>query len=170
MNLSYKELIPSDFSGDSRVWIYQCNRRFTISEAIEIEEKLNEFTRNWKSHQVPVKGFGTLFFGQFIVLMADETESGVSGCSTDSSVRLIKSIEQSFNVGLFERTVLAFIIKDKLELLPISQLTYAFDNNFLNGETLFFNNNIENKNDLINNWIIPIKDSWISKRYSKSTI
>jgi hypothetical protein len=170
MNLSYKELIPSDFSGDSRVWIYQCNRLFTMSEAIEIEEKLNEFTRNWKSHQVTVKGFGTLFFGQFIVLMADETESGVSGCSTDSSVRLIKAFEHTYNVGLFERTVLAFIIQDKLELLPISQLSYAFDNNFLNGETLFFNNNIENKNDLINNWIIPIKDSWISKRYSISTI
>ena len=168
MNLSYKELIPTNFSADSRVWIYQCNRRFTISEAIEIEEKLNEFTPNWKSHQVPVKGFGTLFFGQFIVLMADETESGVSGCSTDSSVRLIKSIEQTYNVGLFERTLLAFIIKEKIELLPISQLNYAFENNFINGETLFFDNNIQNKDSLINNWIVPVQHSWIWKRISKS--
>jgi hypothetical protein len=168
MNLSYKELIPTNFSADSRVWIYQCNRRFTISEAIEIEEKLNEFTHNWKSHQVPVKGFGTLFFGQFIVLMADETESGVSGCSTDSSVRLIKSIEQTYNVGLFERTLLAFIIKEKIELLPISQLNYAFENNFINGETLFFDNNIQNKDSLINNWIVPVQHSWIWKRISKS--
>lgn len=168
MNLSYKELIPTNFSADSRVWIYQCNRRFTISEAIEIEEKLNEFTHNWKSHQLPVKGFGTLFFGQFIVLMADETESGVSGCSTDSSVRLIKSIEQTYNVGLFERTLLAFIIKEKIELLPISQLNYAFENNFINGETLFFDNNIQNKDSLINNWIVPVQHSWIWKRISKS--
>jgi len=168
MNLSYKELIPTNFSADSRVWIYQCNRRFTISEAIEIEEKLNEFTHNWKSHQVPVKGFGTLFFGQFIVLMADETESGVSGCSTDSSVRLIKSIEQTYNVGLFERTLLAFIIKEKIELLPISQLNYAFENNFINGETLFFDNNIQNKDSLINKWIVPVQHSWIWKRISKS--
>ena len=170
MNLSYKELIPDEFSGDSRVWVYQCNRRFSISEAIEIEEKLNEFTNSWKSHQVPVKGFGTLFFGQFIVLMADETESGVSGCSTDSSVRLIKSFEQTYNVGLFERTLLAFVIKEKIELLPISQINYAFENNFINGDTLFFDNNIENKDTLINNWIIPVKESWISKRYSKSII
>ena len=168
MNLSYKELIPTNFSADSRVWIYQCNRRFTISEAIEIEEKLNEFNHNWKSHQVPVKGFGTLFFGQFIVLMADETESGVSGCSTDSSVRLIKSIEQIYNVGLFERTLLAFIIKEKIELLPISQLNYAFENNFINGETLFFDNNIQNKDSLINKWIVPVQHSWIWKRISKS--
>lgn len=168
MNLSYKELIPTNFSADSRVWIYQCNRRFTISEAIEIEEKLNEFTHNWKSHQVPVKGFGTLFFGQFIVLMADETESGVSGCSTDSSVRLIKSIEQTYNVGLFERTLLAFIIKEKIELLPISQLNYAFENNFINGQTLFFDNNIQNKDSLINKWIVPVQHSWIWKRISKS--
>lgn len=170
MNLSYKELIPADFSVDSRVWVYQCNRCFSISEAIEIEEKLNQFTNSWKSHQVQVKGFGTLFFGQFIVLMADENETGVSGCSTDSSVRLIKSFEQTYNVGLFERTLLAFVIKEKVELLPISQINYAFENNFINGETLFFDNNVENKEALINNWIIPVKQSWISKRYSKSII
>ena len=170
MNLSYKELIPSHFSDDSRVWIYQCNRIFSISEALEIEEKLEKFTLNWKSHQTPVRGFATLFFGQFIVLMADETATGVSGCSTDSSIRLIKSFEQTYQVGLFERTLLAFVIKDKVELLPFSQVNYAFANNFINRDTLFFDNNIENKNGLVHNWIIPVQDSWIWKRVSKSIV
>ncbi len=48
---------------------------------------------SWNSHGDPVKGYANLFFGQFIILMADETASMVSGCSTDSSVRLIKAIE-----------------------------------------------------------------------------
>jgi hypothetical protein len=170
MNLSYKELIPNDFADDSRVWIYQCNRFFSISEALQIEEKLQEFTITWKSHQVPVKGFGTLFFGQFIVLIADETATGVSGCSTDSSVRLIKSFEQTYQVGLFERTLLAFVIKEKVELLPISQINYAFENNFIKRDTLFFDNNIENKDDLMHKWIIPVQDSWIWKKFSKSIV
>ena len=170
MNLSYKKLIPNDFSHDSRVWIYQCNRMFSITEALEIEEKLHEFTDSWKSHQVPVKGFGTLFFGQFIVLIADETATGVSGCSTDSSVRLIKSFEQTYQVGLFERTLLAFVIKEKVELLPISQINYAFENNFIKKDTLFFDNNIENKDALIRKWIIPVQDSWIWKKISKSIV
>jgi bacillithiol system protein YtxJ len=38
MNLSYKELLPSDFSSHSRVWIYQSNRLFSLSEALELEK------------------------------------------------------------------------------------------------------------------------------------
>ena len=79
---------------------------------------LDDFISDWKSHGTPVKGFGTLFFGQFIVLMADEEQTGVSGCSTDSSVRLIKTLEELFKIDLFDRTSLAFVIKEKIQLLP----------------------------------------------------
>src|SRR5262245_59370565 len=100
---NYRELIPADFAQDSRVWVYQSSRLFALSEALHIEELLNSFTTNWQSHGDAVKGFGNLFFGQFIVLMADERATGVSGCSTDSSVRLIKQIEQLFKVNMFDR-------------------------------------------------------------------
>ena len=98
--------------------------------------------------------------------MADERATGVSGCSTDSSVRLIKDIEQKFGVTMFDRTTLAFIIKDKVQLLPLSQLQYAFDNGFINSHTLYFNNLVQTKEELENNWIVPIKDSWLSKKIS----
>src|SRR5215210_7938164 len=98
MNIDIKELLPEDFNNNSRVWIYQSNRLFTLHEAFEIEEMLKSFVGNWRSHGTPVTGYANLFFGQFIVLIADETRSGVSGCSTDSSVRLIKDIGQMFNV------------------------------------------------------------------------
>ena len=164
MNLNYKELLPKDFAENSRVWIYQSNRLFTLSEALHIEEMLHEFATNWQSHGTPVKGYGNLFFGQFIVLMADETASGVSGCSTDNSVRLIKQIEQLFKVNLFDRLLLAFYNKEKIQLLPLSQLNYAVQNNFINEETLYFNNIVLTKKDLENNWIIPVKESWLSKK------
>ena len=164
MNLSYKELLPADFANDSRVWIYQSNRLFTMSEALHIEEMLETFAANWKSHSTPVKGYGNLFFGQFIVLIADETATGVSGCSTDSSVHLIKQIEQQFSVNLFDRQLLAFVIKEKIQLLPLNQLSYAIENNFVNEDTLYFNNTVQTKRELETNWIIPVKNSWLNKR------
>src|SRR6187431_206334 len=164
MNLEYKSLLDENFSFDSRVWIYQSSRFFTLNEAIAIEDLLNDFTSKWLSHGVPVKGAGYLFFGQFIILMADEEATGVSGCSTDSSVRLIKDIEQRFGVNMFDRTTLAFVVKDKVQLLPLSQLQYAFNNRFINSHTLYFNNVVQTKVELENNWLIPIKDSRLSKR------
>jgi hypothetical protein len=169
MEIDLSEHIPTDFDDNSRVWIYQSSRLFLMNEAFELEDMLNNFVANWKSHGDKVKGYANLFFGQFIILMADETQSSVSGCSTDSSVHIIKEIEQKFKVDLFNRQNLAFIIKDKVQLLPLSQLNYAVQNNFINADTLYFNNTVLTKKELLEKWIVPVKDSWLVKKIYFST-
>jgi hypothetical protein len=169
VNAHHSELLPADFAGSSRVWIYQSPRLFLLSEALAIEEMLEAFVRDWNSHGVAVKGYGNLFYGQFIVLMADESKesgaTGVSGCSTDGSVRLIKEIEQRFGVNLFDRLMLAFRIKEKVQMVPLSQLPYALENGFIDEETLYFNNTVLTKEELEEKWLIPLKDSWLASRY-----
>jgi hypothetical protein len=167
--VDYKTLIPQDFDNRSKVWIYQASRIFSMGEALEIEDLLNEFVEQWRSHGAKVKGYGNLLFGQFIILMADETASGVSGCSTDSSVRLIKTIEERFKVDMFNRQNLAFLVNDKVQMLPLSQINYAIENNFITLDTLYFNNLVQTKAELLDNWIIPVKDSWLARKI-KATI
>jgi hypothetical protein len=168
MNLNFQEHIPTDFHDSSRVWIYQSNRLFSIQEAFQLEEILENFIADWKSHGTPVKGYAKLFFGQFIVFMADETSTGVSGCSTDSSVRLIKEIEQKFKVDLFNRQNLAFLVKDKIQIIPLNQFEYAIQNHFINPHTLYFNNTVLTKKEMLDKWILPVKDSWLNKKYTST--
>ena len=162
--MEYKHLLPGSFSGESRVWVYQASRTLTVSEALEAEEMIKDFCEEWRSHGAEVQAYGNLFFGQFLILMADETKAAVSGCSTDSSVRFVKELEKKFNIDFFNRTNLAFWIKDKVQLLPLGQLAYALENNFIGPDTLYFNNTVLNKEQLENNWIIPVKDSWLATR------
>ncbi len=169
MNLDFEQYLPVDFHNNSRVWIYQSSRLFSVSEVFEIEPMLNDFVAEWKTHGTPVKGYANLFFGQFIVIMADETAAGVSGCSTDSSVRLIKDIEQRFKVDMFSRQTLAFILKDKVELLPLAHLNHAIENGFIKPETLYFNNLAATKQVLINNWITPASQSWLASKFATTT-
>lgn len=164
MNLEYKHLLPQHFSDVSRVWVYQSNRCFTIKEALQIEEALATFCNQWRSHGAEVTAYANLFFGQFLVFISDEKEVTVSGCSTDSSVRFVKQIGDEFKVDFFNRTNLAFFIKDKIQLLPIAQLHYAFENGFINGETLYFNNLVLTKKEFEQDWIVPVKNSWLSKK------
>jgi hypothetical protein len=164
MMIDLTTILPNDFSDSSRVWIYQSSKLFTIQEAFAIEDMLNDFVANWKSHGAEVKGYGNLFFGRFIVLMADESATGVSGCSTDSSVHLIKQIEQLFKVDLFNRQDLAFYIKEKVEIIPLAQLQYALDNEFINPNTLYFNNLVTDKKTLLTNWITPVKNTWLAAK------
>ena len=165
MNIDFKEQVPADFSDASRVWVYQCSRLFFLSEALQVEEILAQFVSGWKSHGTPVKGYANLFFGQFIVLMADESEAGVSGCSTDSSVHIIKEIEKLFKVELFDRQTLAFLVEGKVQLLPLSQLNYAIENNFINADTIYVNNTVTTKLEFFQRWLIPVKDSWLARRF-----
>lgn len=170
MNLHFQNLIPANFNNQSKVWIYQSNRPFVVNEATAINEMLQEFTANWKSHGIPVKAFARLFFNQFVVLMADETATHVGGCSTDSSVRVIKTIEKQLNVQLFDRQTLAFVLDNEIELVPLSQLINAVQKEKLNGDTLYFNNTVLTKEQLLNEWIIPARLSWLAKRVNFTTL
>ena len=136
-----------------------------LSEAFELEEILGDFVSTWTSHGDKVKGYANLFFGTFIVIMADETGTGVSGCSTDSSVRLIKDIEKRFQVQLFDRENLTFYINNKIQHLPLNQLAYAIENSFIKSDTIYFNNLVLTKKELEQNWLIPVRQSWLAKRY-----
>lgn len=159
---NYAHLLPQQFNPESKLWIYQCTRIFTLSEALHVEDLLNHFTENWLSHGAKVKGYANLLFGQFIIIMADEHETGVSGCSTDSSVRLIKEIEALCKVNLFDRQLLAFIIRNNIELIPISQLAYALENGFITADTTYFNNLVQTKAELETKWMIPLKKAgWL---------
>lgn len=167
MNFEYHHLIPEDFSPSSRVWVYQSSRLFSISEALQIEDMLNEFLERWNTHGTPVKGYANMLFGQFIILMADETAAGVSGCSTDSSVKLIKQIEEIFKVDMFNRQSLAFVVKDTIQTIPLAQLNYALENNFITPDTVYFNNVVLDKASFLAKWMLPVKDSWLASRILK---
>lgn len=162
--MNYQSFIPADFHPGSRVWVYQSSRLFLISEAFEIENILKTFSDNWLSHGTPVKGYANLLFGRFLVFIADETATGVSGCSTDSSVRVVKQIEEQFKVSMFDRQQLAFVVKDKIQLIPLAQFSYALENNFIGADTLYFNNLVATKEELMKNWLIPVKESWLKTR------
>ena len=164
MNLEYQYLLDGSLHPSSRVWVYQANRLLSMGEALETEEILKEFVSSWQSHGDPVKGAAYLFFGQFIILIADEQATLVGGCSTDSSQRMIKDIEQRFGISLFDRTTLAFVVRDQVQLIPLSQFEYAIQNGFINGDTLYFNNLVQTKEELEKNWIVPVKESWLGRK------
>lgn len=167
MTVDLKTILPSNFNPQSKLWIYQANRTFTMGELFKIEEILENFIDSWKSHGASVKGFATALYGQFIILMADESFTTVGGCSTDSSVHIIKEIEKITGVQMFNRALLAFWVKDKVQTIPMAQVAYALENGILQKDTLYFNNLVANKSEMENKWMQPIEDSWLGKKYIK---
>jgi hypothetical protein len=163
-NFDISSLIPSDFSDNSRVWVYQSSRPLSDKEELEINEQLYQFYAQWQAHGAPVKGWAKLLFRRFVVFMADESKVTVSGCSTDSSVRIVKSLERQYDINLFDRLSITFLVKEQPEVLPLGQVQYAIDKGYIDGDTLLFNNLVGTKADLQRNWLQPLKFSWLKDR------
>ncbi len=162
-------LIPAEFSDESRVWVYQSSRAFIEKEANEVNEQLLQFYSQWQAHGEPVKGWAKLLFNQFIVIIADETDVQVSGCSTDSSVRVIKSLERQYDVNFFDRMMLTFLRNGKADMLPFNQVQYALDKGMINKDTPIFNNVVQTKGELLENWLVPMHQSWLAGRVNFET-
>lgn len=164
-----KNIIPADFSDESKVWVYQSSRPFIEREATEINEQLSQFYTQWLSHGEPVKGWARLLFSQFIVMMADESGTHVGGCSTDASVRVIKSIERQYEVNMFDRLMLTFLVDGKAQMLPLNQVQYALEKGYIQKDTPLFNNVVLTKQELMNKWLIPLNASWLASRLKLET-
>jgi hypothetical protein len=159
-----KNALPKNFTAQARVWIYQADRPFLHNEEVEIINILQKFTANWKSHGAEVRGFTNIFYQQFIVLAADESITVVSGCSTDSSVKVIQQISTTYNLDLFNRQKLAFLINEHVKLINLNEFNIAFVKGIINENSLYFNNNVLNKEQFDTDWLLPIKNSWLKSR------
>jgi hypothetical protein len=159
-----------ELSDNSRVWIYQANRIFTAGEESIITEQLEVFCEQWVAHGHPLKTSFKVAYHQFIILAADESFHLPSGCSIDSSVHVIKSLQTKTGIDFFDRTLIAFKLKDEVKLFPLTRLKEEFTNGTLTPESLSFNNLVATKHEWQNNWLVPAKNSWLARYLPKSVV
>ncbi|KRT15702.1 ABC transporter ATPase [Pedobacter ginsenosidimutans] len=150
------------FSPQSRVWIYQSDRKFTSTEESEILNKLAAFTNQWKAHGNELLAKAEIRYGFFIILTVDESQAGVTGCSIDSSVRLIKEIEQEYHVDLFNRFNIAYKVNGEVVVNSKEDFETLVNIKQVTPETIVFNNMVQNLAELNNKWEVPFQNSWHS--------
>lgn len=153
--IDYNALPP-----DSRVWIYQSNRAFSPTENDEIQDQVRQFIQQWQSHGKAVKAWGTLQYNRFIIFIVDESYEPPSGCSIDSSVALIKQLEQTYQVDFFDRMNFAYKKDHAVLAANRSDFAQLYQNGSINDQTIVFNNLVNTKKDLEDNWEIALGTSW----------
>lgn len=148
----------SEIAETSRVWVYQSDRVLEDQEVVFIRQRLLEFCNNWKAHQAHLKSSYQVLHKRFIILLVDEQQLDASGCSIDTSVAFIKSLELDYGIDLFNRTMVAYEESDAILTLPLIEFK-----KIVKAETIVFNNLVTDKKGLKNNWRVAAKDSWHAK-------
>lgn len=151
-------LIPySRISPNSRVWIYQSDREILDGELHEIQIKLQDFCNEWTSHGKDLHCSFKLF-QWFLCFFVDESIYQASGCSIDASVSFIKEIQIQHSINFFNRSNIAFLDANKTRVLSLSDFKKHIQPNIM-----IYNNMVQTKSDFENEWLIPLKDSWLNK-------
>lgn len=155
--MNYKKL-----PGDTRLWIYQSDRKLSDSEIEAIKEQGDNFIDNWAAHGEKLQAAFEILHSQFLIIFADEDEAKASGCSIDRSVHFIKNLEQEYSISLLNRTLIAYKVDDENEIvtLPQEEFIGLVAQGTLTKDTIVFNNLVTTKADLETKWQVPLKESW----------
>ncbi|TXH27542.1 MAG: hypothetical protein E6Q96_06315 [Cyclobacteriaceae bacterium] len=154
---------------NSRVWIYTGSKSFTEKETETITGLLQQFCEQWAAHGHPLQASFRILDNQFVVLGVNEDYHNPSGCSIDSSVGVMRKIQELTGVDLLDRSRVPFIINQKIELIPLAHLRIQFQQGILQADTPTFNTQAASKAQL-QNWKIPAESSWVAKYLPKSAL
>lgn len=156
-------MVNNNLPSTARAWVYQSTRKLSLAEAIGIRQRINAFVEQWTSHKVDVLGWGDLLHDRFVVLMADEDHVQLGGCSIDSSVRFIKSLEDEFQTKFFDRWNLAFRKGNEVHSVGRDEFARLVESGEITDDTIVFNNLVQTKADLLEKWQVPYKESWLKR-------
>ncbi|RZJ28459.1 MAG: ABC transporter ATPase, partial [Flavobacterium sp.] len=92
-----------ELSEESKIWIYQSNRKFTDQEFDAIDKATRDFVENWAAHGTGLSASYQLKYNRFIILAVDQDMQNATGCSIDDSVRFIQAIEKQYDVDLLDK-------------------------------------------------------------------
>ncbi|MGB5170629.1 ABC transporter ATPase [Eudoraea sp.] len=146
--------------GSSRIWIYQCNRSFTVEEEKEISEALDSFLEEWTAHGSDLKAAYEIKYRRFIVLALDQQYASASGCSIDASVHFIQQLEKRFDVVLLDKMNVSFKQGDYITYKPLVEFKKMAKAKSISKNTIVFNNLVVNKEEYMEHWEVPASESW----------
>ena len=153
--------------GDSRIWIYQSNREFTVEEEQKIIVLGREFVETWTAHNQELKASIDIRNHLFLIIMIDQNYNLASGCSIDKSIHFILKLENIFSISLLDRQVFALKENNRINLIRRREFEHMMETGIINDDTIVYNNLIETKNELKNKWEIPLRESWHAAIRSK---
>jgi hypothetical protein len=154
----------SQFSPESKVWVYPIKNTLSPDELSILEQKLVELIASWKAHGSPVSGAFEVIEKRFIVISADANCTAASGCSIDS---MRKTIAQALDsVGTEISDFSSIYYQQGSNIVEVSRPKFAELKSAgeVDDQDRVFDLTPANLQTFLTRGIsLPFKDSWHSK-------
>jgi len=148
---------------ESRIWIYQSNRKFTDEEFADIEKAVHAFVDGWNAHGAGLEASYQLKYNRFIILAVNQEVHSASGCSIDDSVRFIQDLEQKYSVDLLDKMNVTFRNGEHIAHKPLADFKKMAKEKAVSENTIVFNNLVNTVGEWNDFWEVPAAESWHSR-------
>lgn len=145
---------------DSRIWVYQSNRKLSDAEVSAIFPKIEAFLENWTAHGSDLEAGFEIKYNRFIVLGLNQANASASGCSIDASVHFIQSLEKELDIDLLDKMNVTFYSGEYIAHKSLSDFRKMAKAKSVSPNTVVFNNLVNTKAEYLENWEVPAKESW----------
>jgi hypothetical protein len=148
---------------ESRIWIYQSDRKFSDEELAEIEAALQQFVEEWAAHGTGLEASFITRYNRFIILAVNQEAQGATGCSIDASVHFIQQLEQKYSVNLLDKMNVTFRQGEFLTHKPLIDFKKMAKDKSVSANTIVFNNLVNTVGEFNDYWEVPAAESWHSR-------
>lgn len=156
-----------DLPDTSRIWLYQSDQKFSKEQHLKIEKDLRSFLTSWTAHGASLKAGFQVRYNRFIIIALDQSTASASGCSIDSQVRFIVSLQEELEVDLLDKMNVTYYQNDRIHYKPLVDFKKMVKNGAVGKNTVVFNNLVTTVGEYKTHWEIPAKDSWHARFLKK---
>ena len=148
---------------DSKIWIYQSNRKLADDEVTAITTKCQEFVENWAAHGTSLEASFLIKYNRFIIFAVNQEVQMATGCSIDKSVEFIQSLEKQYAVDLLDKMNVTFKLGEHIAHKPLIEFKKMAKDKAVSENTIVFNNLVNTIEEWNDNWEVPAGESWHSR-------
>ena len=148
---------------ESRIWIYQSNRKMSDTEIVEIRTEMQNFLDSWAAHGTPLEAAYTIKYNRFIIIAVNQEIQAATGCSIDASVAFIQSLEKKYEIDLLDKMNVTFKQGEFITHKSLIDFKKMAKEKSVTENTIVFNNLVNTIEEWKDNWEVPAQDSWHSR-------
>jgi len=148
---------------ESRIWIYQSNRKFSDEEMTTIESDLEAFLATWEAHGTSLEASYVTKYNRFIIIAVNQEVQAPTGCSIDKSVEFIQQLEKKYSVDLLDKMNVTFKNGDFIAHKSLIDFKKMAKDKAVTASTIVFNNLVNTIEEFNESWEIPAEESWHSR-------
>jgi len=157
MYISYDNISPK-----SKSWIYILSKNIDKNILLDLNAFLIKICKDWKSHGQTTKASYVISNNRFIILFAED-KNLISGCSIDKSNKELRKKLNQLKIDLLPNSKIGIFKEDKIEFFKKIDLINLIKNKKILLSQNMINTTINNKESFEKKWVLPLKNSWITK-------